>query len=72
MDLIMPKKGDTFQTYSENLMIQFIQSYLNNEGSQLATAKKYELISIGFGAEILKYRRLFRLKLNKALYQTKA
>lgn len=48
----MPKKGDTFQTYSKKLKIQVVQSYLNNEG-RLATAKKYELKSRGFGTEIL-------------------
>ncbi|WHY54523.1 hypothetical protein [Peribacillus simplex] len=46
--------------------IQVVQSYLNKEDSQLATAKKFGLISTGFGAEILKYKRLFRLKGNTA------
>ncbi|WP_255257060.1 hypothetical protein [Bacillus toyonensis] len=30
----MVKKGDTFQTYSNELKIQVVKSYLNGEGSQ--------------------------------------
>ncbi|MFP3513136.1 transposase [Peribacillus sp. SIMBA_075] len=41
----MAKKGDKFQTYSEEFKIQVDQSYLNNEGSQSAIAKKYGLKS---------------------------
>jgi transposase len=44
-DFIMAKKGDKFQTYSEEFKIQVVQSYLNNEGSQSAIAKKYGLKS---------------------------
>lgn len=55
----MPKKGDTYQ-FPKELKVQVVQNYLYNEGSQW------------IGAEILKYTRLFRLKLDKALYQTKA
>ncbi|AIK37034.1 MULTISPECIES: hypothetical protein [Bacillus] len=32
----MVKKGDKFQTYSDELKIQVIKSYLNGEGSQTA------------------------------------
>lgn len=67
MDLIMPKKGDIFQTYSKKLNMQVVQSHLYNEDSQLAIAKKYELKSRGLGAEILKYSLHFRLKEDKAL-----
>lgn len=41
----MVKKGDKFQTYSDELKIQVVKSYLNGEGSQTATAKKYKLKS---------------------------
>ncbi|GAB6482179.1 hypothetical protein bcgnr5384_48400 [Bacillus cereus] len=39
----MVKKGDKFQTYSDELKIQVIKSYLNGEGSQSAIMKKYKL-----------------------------
>ncbi|MFF2290869.1 hypothetical protein [Peribacillus butanolivorans] len=42
----MAKKGDKFQTYSEEFKIQVVQSYLNNEGSQSAIAKKYGLLKV--------------------------
>lgn len=38
-DFIMIKQGDTFQTYSNELKIQFVKSYLNGEDSQSAIAK---------------------------------
>ncbi|MED1305285.1 transposase [Bacillus pacificus] len=38
----MVKKGDTFQTYSNELKIQVVKSYLNGEGSQSTIAKKYK------------------------------
>ncbi|WP_240441776.1 MULTISPECIES: transposase [Bacillus cereus group] len=41
----MVKTGDTFQTYSSELKIQVVKSYLNGEGSQSAIAKKYKLKS---------------------------
>ncbi|KMQ09169.1 helix-turn-helix domain-containing protein [Bacillus cereus] len=41
----MVKKGDKFQTYSDELKIQVVKSYLNGEGSQSAKAKKYKLRS---------------------------
>ncbi len=44
-DFIMVKTGDTFQTYSSELKIQVVKSYLNGEGSQSAIAKKYKLKS---------------------------
>jgi transposase-like protein len=44
-DFIMVKKGDKFQTYSDELKIQVVKSYLNGEGSQTAIAKKYKLKS---------------------------
>ncbi|HDR6771295.1 TPA: transposase [Bacillus cereus] len=40
---LMVKKGDKFQTYSDELKIQVIKSYLNGEGSQSAIMKKYKL-----------------------------
>ncbi|WP_439711241.1 transposase, partial [Bacillus wiedmannii] len=42
---IMVKTGDTFQTYSNELKIQVVKSYLKGEGSQSAIAKKYKLKS---------------------------
>nr|WP_305927784.1 transposase [Bacillus mycoides] len=39
----MVQKVDTFQTYSNELKIQVVKSYLNGEGSQSAIAKKYKL-----------------------------
>lgn len=44
-DFIMAKKGSTFQTYSNELKIQAVESFLNGEGSQSAIAKKYGLKS---------------------------
>ncbi|WP_238600986.1 transposase, partial [Bacillus cereus] len=44
-DFIMVKKGDKFQTYSDELKIQVVKSYLNGEGSLSAIAKKYKLRS---------------------------
>ncbi|HFJ9279606.1 transposase [Bacillus cereus] len=41
----MVKKGDTFHTYSDELKIQAVKSYLNGEGSQSTIAKKYKLKS---------------------------
>ncbi|MED4654919.1 helix-turn-helix domain-containing protein [Bacillus pseudomycoides] len=41
----MVKKGDKFQTYSDELKIQVVKSYLNGKGSQTAIAKKYKLKS---------------------------
>ncbi|WP_255262189.1 transposase [Bacillus cereus] len=41
----MVKKEDKFQTYSDELKIQVVKSYLNSEGSQSAKAKKYKLRS---------------------------
>ncbi|WP_257141342.1 transposase [Bacillus toyonensis] len=41
----MVKKGDTFQTYSDELKIQVVKSYLNGEGRQSIIAKKYKLRS---------------------------
>ncbi|ANS52213.1 transposase [Bacillus thuringiensis] len=41
----MDKKGDKFQTYSDELKIQVVKSYLNGEGSQSVIAKKYKLRS---------------------------
>ncbi|MED0963154.1 transposase [Bacillus paramycoides] len=41
----MVKKGDKFQTYSDELKIQVVKSYLNGAGSQSAIAKKYKLRS---------------------------
>ncbi|WP_227495319.1 transposase, partial [Bacillus cereus] len=41
----MAKKGSTFQTYSNELKIQAVESFLNGEGSQSAIAKKYGLKS---------------------------
>ncbi|MED1304014.1 transposase [[Bacillus thuringiensis] serovar konkukian] len=41
----MIKKGDKFQTYSDELKIQVVKSYLNGKGSQSAIAKKYKLRS---------------------------
>ncbi|PEP93696.1 helix-turn-helix domain-containing protein [Bacillus toyonensis] len=41
----MVKKGDTFQTYSDELKIQVVKSYLNGEGNQSVIAKKYQLRS---------------------------
>ncbi|EOP98695.1 transposase [Bacillus cereus] len=41
----MVKKGDKFQTYSDELKIQVVKSYLNGEGSLSAIAKKYKLRS---------------------------
>ncbi|WP_257141380.1 transposase [Bacillus toyonensis] len=35
----------TFQTYSDELKIQVVKSYLNGEGSQSVLAKKYKLRS---------------------------
>ncbi|EOP59300.1 MULTISPECIES: helix-turn-helix domain-containing protein [Bacillus cereus group] len=44
-DFIIVKKRDKFQTYSDELKIQVVKSYLNGEGSQTAIAKKYKLKS---------------------------
>ncbi|OHX28440.1 MULTISPECIES: helix-turn-helix domain-containing protein [Bacillus cereus group] len=39
----MVKKGDKFQTYSDELKIQVVKSYLNGEGSHTVIAQKYKL-----------------------------
>ncbi|MCQ6530939.1 transposase [Bacillus mycoides] len=39
----MSKKANTFQTYSNELKIQVVKSYLKGEDSQSAIAKKYKL-----------------------------
>jgi len=44
-DFIMVKKEVKFQTYSDELKIQVVESFLNDEGSQSAIAKKYGLKS---------------------------
>ncbi|TKI78900.1 transposase [Bacillus mycoides] len=44
-DFIMAKKGAAFQTYSDELKIRAVESFLNGEGSQSAIAKKYGLKS---------------------------
>ncbi|WP_242227343.1 transposase [Bacillus cereus group sp. BfR-BA-01315] len=41
----MVKKRDKFQTYSDELKIQIVKSYLNGEGSQTAIVEKYKLKS---------------------------
>ncbi|WP_257149373.1 transposase [Bacillus pseudomycoides] len=59
----MVKKGDKFQTYSDELKIQVVKSYLNGEGSQTAIAKKYKLKNTvnELGPGISRNRRYYRL-----------
>ena len=39
----MAKKGTTFNTYSNEIKLSAIQSYLNGEGSYDMIAEKYEI-----------------------------
>ncbi|OUM45741.1 transposase [Bacillus pseudomycoides] len=41
----MTKKGSTFNTYSEELKLSAVQSYLNGEGSYNMIKEKYQLRS---------------------------
>ncbi|MDZ5610569.1 transposase [Bacillus pseudomycoides] len=41
----MVKKGSTFNTYSEELKLSAVQSYLNGEGSYCTVAEKYQIRS---------------------------
>ncbi|HDR6218617.1 TPA: transposase [Bacillus cereus] len=39
----MAKKGTTFNTYSNEIKLSAVQSYLNGEGSYDMIAEKYEI-----------------------------
>jgi transposase len=41
----MAKKGSNFNSYSEELKVEVVQSYLNNEGGYSAIAQKYNIKS---------------------------
>ncbi|WP_242266577.1 MULTISPECIES: transposase [unclassified Bacillus cereus group] len=44
-DFSWPKKGTTFNTYSKEIKLSAVQSYLNGEGSSDMIAEKYQIIS---------------------------
>ncbi|WP_439742966.1 transposase [Bacillus pseudomycoides] len=53
----MVKKGTTFNTYSDELKLSAVQSYLNGEGSYQVIAKQYNIRS---STQLKDWRRKYK------------
>lgn len=63
----MAKKGQKFNKYSEELKIEIVNKYLNNQGSSRSLAKEYDISYRTIETMIYTYKKQGHLKNQKHL-----